>query len=53
MLRFGHTGEMAIDHRPIDLVCWDFGDTVCDQTFMQVAPDGVDDVVQDLPECSW
>ena len=25
----------------IDLVCWDFGDTLVDETFMQYAPDGV------------
>ncbi|MEM7092156.1 MAG: hypothetical protein AAF567_04075 [Actinomycetota bacterium] len=25
----------------IDLVCWDFGDTLVDETFMQYPPDGV------------
>ena len=25
----------------IDLVCWDFGDTLVDETFMQLAPEGV------------
>jgi FMN phosphatase YigB (HAD superfamily) len=25
----------------IDLVCWDFGDTLVDETFMRIAPDGV------------
>lgn len=25
----------------IDLVCWDYGDTLVDQTFMRLAPDGV------------
>lgn len=25
----------------IDLICWDFGDTLVDQTFMQYAPEGV------------
>lgn len=25
----------------IDLVCWDFGDTLVDETFMQYAPEGV------------
>jgi len=25
----------------IDLVCWDFGDTLVGETFMQLAPDGV------------
>lgn len=27
--------------RPIDLVCWDFGDTLVDERFMRIAPDGV------------
>ena len=25
----------------LDLVAWDFGDTLCDQTFMRIAPHGV------------
>lgn len=25
----------------IDLVCWDFGDTLVDETFMRLAPDGI------------
>lgn len=28
---------------PIDLVCWDFGDTLVDERFMRIAPAGVDE----------
>jgi FMN phosphatase YigB (HAD superfamily) len=27
----------------VDLVCWDFGDTLVDERFMRLAPDGVSD----------
>jgi FMN phosphatase YigB (HAD superfamily) len=46
----------------IDLVCWDFGDTLVDERFMRLAPDGVpqwgavyDEVLAERPDwvASW
>ncbi len=31
------------DASPFDLICWDFGDTLVDELFMRLAPDGVDE----------
>lgn len=37
------TATLRTESSDIDLVCWDFGDTLVDETFMQYAPPGVPD----------
>jgi FMN phosphatase YigB (HAD superfamily) len=35
----------------LDLVCWDFGDTLCDERFMSIAPAGVPEWTAAYDEC--
>ena len=48
---------MAAVGAPVDLVCWDFGDTLVDERFMRIAPEGVpqwgkvyDEILDERPE---